>query len=153
MLRALRDMWRDLVEAVPGVAAGSWKHPVAGSVRDPRIRLIRRTAEIRDAALALRCYVRPSVTVLARDQLSGRGLTGTAFVAAAEACWLELAIHAARAGASAAGPAHVLPGGETLPEEVRWLRQVAAARRSDHVRAVTAQLMDESLTYQEGSPR
>jgi hypothetical protein len=152
-LRALRGLWRDLIHVVPRVTAGTWKHPVAGSVRDPRIRLIRRTAEIRDAALALRCYVSPAAVDTARDQLSRRGLAGTALSAATEACWLELAIHAAHACTPATETAHVMPGGQTLPEEVRWLRQIAAARRSAHVRAVTAQLVRASLTYQEGSPR
>jgi hypothetical protein len=149
-LRSLHGLWRDLVTAVPDVAAGSWKHPVAGSVRDPRIRLIRRTAEIRDAALALRCHVSPALIADARSQLAECGLSGTALDAAAEACWLELAVRAALAEVPATEAAHVLPGGSTLPEEVRWLRQVAAASRSAHVRAVTARLTGELITYQEG---
>jgi hypothetical protein len=149
-LRALRNLWQDLVDAVPVVAAAQWERGGAGSVRDPRIRLIRRTAEIRDAALALRCYVPPDTAAESRRRLSALGLTGIALDAAAEACWLELAIRAARAGAPAEGPAHVLPGGATLREEVRWLRQVAAAVHSDPVRAVAAELADAPLTHNPG---
>jgi len=152
-LHALRPLWRDLAETVPGISAGSWKHAVAGSVREPRIRLIRRTVEIRDAALALRCYVTPAVISTARDQLAECGLSGAALDAATEACWLVLAIHAARTTQPASEAAHVLPGAETLNEEARWLRQVAAARRSAHVRTVTARLTGGALTHQEGSPR
>jgi hypothetical protein len=139
-LRALRDLRHDLVRAVPSVAADRLNRGVTGSIRDPRIRLIRRTAEIRDAALALRCYVPADTAAESRRRLSGLGLRGTALDAAAEACWLNLATRAARAGAPAKEPAHVLPGGVTLQEEVRWLRQVAAAVRSGHVQAVAAEL-------------
>ncbi len=152
-LRSLQGLWRDLGGAVPGVAAGHWKRGIVGSVLAPRIRLIRRTAEIRDAALALRCYVPADTAAESRRRLSARGLTGTALDAAAEACWLELAIRAARAGAPAAESAHVLPGGVTLQEEVRWLRQVAAAVHSGHVRAVAAELSEAPLTHRGGDLR
>jgi hypothetical protein len=144
-LRALRDMRRELASAVPGVAAGRWRRGGAGSVRDPRIRLIHRTAEIRDAALALRCYVSPGTVTDARRRLSARGLAEPALVAATEACWLQLAIRAARAGAPTAEPAHVLPGGATLREEVLWLRQVAAAVHSGKVQAVAAEIAEAPL--------
>jgi len=152
-LRALHGMWRDLVTAVPGVTAGSWRHLVTGSVGAPRILLIRRTAEIRDAALALRCYVPSGLVADARDRLSEHGLSGVSLDAATEACWLKLAIRARLAGAPADKPTHVLPGGETLTEEVRWLRQVAAASRSKPVRAVLPQVADGPLTYPEGTLR
>ena len=119
------------------------RRPRALIRKDPkrilRIRLICRAAEIRDAALALRSYVPPGIVAQSRRMLAAADLTGTALDAAAEACWLELAIRAARAGAPAREPAHVLPGGSTLREEVRWLRRVAAAMRSSPVQAVTAQ--------------
>lgn len=139
-LCALRGLWHALIAAVPGVAVGRWRRGDVGSVRDPRIGLIRRTAEIRDAALALRCYVPADGAAEIRRQLSARGLVGTALDAAAEACWLQLAMRATQAGEPAEHSAHVLPGGATLREEVRWLRQVAAAVHSSHVRAVTAEL-------------
>ena len=146
-MRALRGLWCDLVGAVPGVAAGHLKRGAAGPVSDPRIRLIRRIAEIRDAALALRCYVPADTAEESRRRLSARGLTGTAVETAAEACWLELAIRAARTGAPAAELAHALPGGVTLKEEVQWLRQVAAAIHSHHVRVVAAELSGEPRTH------
>ena len=152
-LRALRGLRRGLAVAVPGAAADHWERGAAGSVRDPRIRLIRRTAEIRDAALALRRHVPAGTAAESRRRLSARGLTGTALDAAAEACWLELAIRAARAGAPAAESAHVLPGGATLQEEVRWLRQVAAAVHSRHVQAVAAELSEAPLAHPGGDFR
>jgi hypothetical protein len=152
-LRALHGLWRDLVTAVPGVTAGSWRHMVTGSVGAPRILLIRRTAEIRDAALALRCYVPSGLVADVRDGLSEHGLSGVSLDAATEVCWLKLAIRARLAGAPADKAAHVLPGGETLTEEVRWLRQVAAASRSKPVQAVTAQVAEGSITYPEGTIR
>jgi hypothetical protein len=152
-LRALRGLWRDLAAAVPEVTAGSWRNVVSGSAGAPRILLIRRTAEIRDAALALRCYVQPGQVADARRRLSGEGLSGTALDAAAEACWLNLAIAAVTAGGPADKPAHVLPGGQTLSDEVRWLRQVAAARQAGPVQRVTAQAADGSPTHPEGTPR
>jgi hypothetical protein len=151
-LGALRDMWLELVAAVPGVAAGPWQHGIAGAVRDPRIRLIRRTAEIRDAALALRCYVPPGTVSKSRRLLCARGLMGTALDAAAEACWLELAVRAARAGAPATESAHVLPGGSTLHEEVRWLRRLAAAVSSPPVQAVTVELAEQPLSPPGSNP-
>lgn len=47
----------------------------------------------------------------------------------------------------------MLPGGRTLTEETRWLRQVAAAYRSEPVQAVTAQVADSALTRPEGTLR
>ena len=150
-LRALGPLWRALVGTVPSVSAGTWKRGPVGTLRDPRIRLIRRTAEIRDAALALRCYVRPDPSPPSACGCQAAACR-TELVAATEACWLTLAVRAARAGAAASESPHVLPGGSTLPEEVRWLRLVAAAFRSTHVRAVTAELTGEPLTHPEGSP-
>jgi hypothetical protein len=43
-------------------------------------------------------------------------------------------------GTPAAELAHVLPGGVTLQEEAQWLRQVATAVHSHHVRVVAAEL-------------
>ena len=144
-LRALRAMWLELATAVPGVAASLSKRWTADPARDSRIRLIRRTAEIRDAALALRSYVPPSTAAQARRQLTAQGLAETAFDAAGEACWLELAVRAARAGMPGGKPAHMLPGGSTLQEEVRWLRRVAVAMRSARVQAVAAELAEQQL--------
>jgi hypothetical protein len=146
-LRSLRSLWRDLVTAVPDITAGELNYSAGGPARSPHIRLIRRAAEIRDAALALRCVVSPALVAEARQRLIVLGLEGIELDAAAEACWFGLAVRAVGAdgggaGRPAAGAAHVLPGGETLAEEVRWLRRIARASRTECVRAVTAQLAD-----------
>jgi hypothetical protein len=49
-LRALRDIWQALVTAVPDITAEPWEQSLSAAVRYPHVRLIRRTAEIRDAA-------------------------------------------------------------------------------------------------------
>jgi hypothetical protein len=103
--------------------------------------------------LALRSYIPADTAAESRRRLSARGLTGTAPDAAAEACLLELAVRAERAGAPAAETAHVLPGGGTLKEEVRWLRQVGAAVRSGHVRTVAAELSQAPITHPAGGLR
>jgi hypothetical protein len=141
-LRALRPLWRDLTAATPEVAAG----PITGSGRAPRLRsphmrLIRRVAEIRDSSLQLSDNVPGAVTSTARTILAGHGLEGSALDAAAEACWLRLAAQAAADQAEPpAGPSHILPGGASLDEETRWLRQVAAAYGTPAVRETAAQL-------------
>jgi hypothetical protein len=135
-LHALRDIWEELTDAIPAVSAGPVRPGPAAAVRSARIRLIRRTAEIRDAALALRCYVPPGAVAEARRRLASLELSGAALDAAAEACWLKLAIRAMTAGAPASEPSHRLPGGDTLRDEVRWLRQVSAAIRLPQAAAV-----------------
>jgi hypothetical protein len=135
-LHALRGIWKELTDAIPAVSAGPVRRGPAAAVRSARIRLIRRTAEIRDAALALRCYVPPGTVDEARRRLASLGLSGPALDAAAEACWLLLAIRAMTAGAPASEPSHRLPGGDTLRDEVRWLRKVSAAIRLPQAAAV-----------------
>lgn len=139
-LRALRRLRLELATARSGVAASPWNRGIAGPVFDPRIRLIRCIADIRDAALALRGYVPVGTVMRSRRLLAACGLTGRALDAAVEACWLRLAARAVLAGMPATEPVHVFPGGSTLHEEVRWLRQVAAAMRSTRLQAVTASL-------------
>ena len=139
-LEALHRMRNELVAAVPGAAAGTWADAIAGPAGDPRIRLIRRTAEIRDAALALRGYVPPGTIAEARRLLAARTPAGEALDAATEACWLALAVRAVQAGAPARNPAHILPGRPTLREEARWLAEVAAAMHSPPVQIAAAQL-------------
>jgi hypothetical protein len=139
-LRALQGLRVELATAWPGAAADPGKHGIAGPVCDPRIRLIRRIADIRDAALALRNYVPVGTVMRSRRLLAARGLTGKALDATVEACWLRLAARASLAGMPASEAAHVFPGGSTLQEEVSWLRQVAAVMRSTHLQAVIAEL-------------
>ena len=124
-LRALRGLRLELAAAWPGAVARPWKRGIAGPVRDPRIRLIRRIAEIRDAALILRSYVPVGTVMRGRRLLAASGLTGKTLDAAAEACWLQLAARAALAGRPASRSVHVFPGASTLHEEAGWLRQGA----------------------------
>lgn len=144
-LRALHGLWRALIEVAPEVAAGPWQHGLWGAVRYPHVRLIRRTAEIRDAALVLRCYVPQATVTEARRMLARRGLAGSRLDAATEACWLGLAVEAVRAGTHPAAAPHVLPGWSTLPEEVRWLRLVAVAARSEDTQAVSTELAGQPV--------
>ncbi len=142
-LRALRPLRDSLVTAAPEIAAGPW--PPGGThvraLREPHLRLIWRTAEIRDSSLVLRRYAGDDAVDRAHVLLAARGLGGQRLEAAAEACWLELAMHAKRDGEQAAHPSlHALPGGSDLAGEVAWLRLVASARRSAAVRAVCAEL-------------
>jgi Family of unknown function (DUF6545) len=139
-LEALHGMRNELVAAVPGAAAGSWADAIAGPAGDPRIRLIRRTAEIRDAALALRGYVPPDTVAEARRVLAAYRLSGEALDTATEACWLGLAVRAVQAGAPARNLAHLLPGRSTLREDACWLAEVAAAMYSLPVQTAAAQL-------------
>lgn len=140
LLEALHGMRNKLVAAVPGAAADSWADEIAGPAGDPRIRLIRRTAEIRDAALALRGYVPPVTVAEARRLLAAQGPVGEALDTATEACWLGLAVRAVQAGAPARNPAHLLPGRSTVHEEACWLAEVAAAMHSPPVQIAAAQL-------------
>jgi hypothetical protein len=140
LLRGLRSA---LISAVPGVTAKAWGTGLSVPFSYPRLRLIRRVTEIRDAVLALRCRVAPETVTAARTLLEGRGLKGFALDAAAEACWLRLAIRAAQSGAPAQTSPHTLTGGDSLREEVRWLRSVSDATRTDHVTAVTLELSEQ----------
>jgi hypothetical protein len=142
-LRGMRDA---LISAVPGVAAKPWGKGLSVPFSYPRLRLIRRVTEIRDAALALRCRVAPDAVAAARALLSERGLTGSALDTATEACWLRLAIRAVQTGASALTSPHILAGGDNLRQEVRWLRSVSDAARTDDVTAVTLELTEQGTT-------
>jgi hypothetical protein len=139
-LKALHGIRNVLVAAVPGAAAGSWADAIAGRAGDPRIRLIRRIAEIRDVALALRGYVPPGTVAEARRLLAAQRLAGEALDTATEACWLGLAVRAVQAGAPARNPPHLLPGRSTLRGEACWLGEVAATMHSPPVQIAVAQL-------------
>lgn len=143
----LRNLWQALVLAVPDVALGAVRGGLAEIVGNPRVRLIRRVCECRDAALALGGYVPPSDVDAARGKLSASGMTGSRLDSAAEACWLKMAMRAAASGRNAEHPVHVFPGSDTLQDEVRWLRQVANAMGSDTVRMIIAELTGETNAH------
>lgn len=145
-LHALSEMRAILVNAVPGISAGPLPAGPAGPLGHPHLYLARRVSEIRDAALALRSRVAPEAINAARTRLAARGLEGPALDAAAEACWLRLAIRAAWAGAPPVTSAHVLAGGDSLREEARWLRAVSVAAWTDDVTAVTREVAGEAAS-------
>ena len=142
-LRALGPLWRDLTAVTPGVAAGPVPsaHAIAPGLRDARIRLIRRIAEIRDSSLQLSDAIPGQAVTAAKDLLAMAGMTGTGLDAATEACWLRMAVGAARTGRPPA-PAdrHVMPGGTSLAEESAWLQAIAAAYATPAVRSAAARL-------------
>jgi hypothetical protein len=149
---SLRHMRDALISAVPGVAAKPWDQGLSVPFSYPRLRLIRRVTEIRDAALALRCRVAPDAVAAARALLAERGLTGSALDTATEACWLRLAVRAVRAGAPVLTSPHTLAGGDNLRQEVHWLRSVSVAARTDNVMAVALELAERDTTARGGDP-
>lgn len=137
-LLALRPLWSELSTAVPGVVLGTpptLLDDLTG-VRYLSIRLLRRTIEIRDAALLLRQYVSCEDWREIRSNLSASGLRGDDFEAAAQAVWIGLGLRARERGAAPEGGSADLPahGAAELADEARWLRRVAAARKSAAVR-------------------
>ncbi|MDH6138436.1 hypothetical protein P3T35_000413 [Kitasatospora sp. GP30] len=143
-LLALRPLWSELTTAAPGVVLGTpptLLHDLAG-VRYLSIRLLRRTIEIRDASLLLRGHISCKEWQEIRSSLSAAGLRDDDFEAAAQAVWIGLGLQARGRGAAPhEGPANLPPhGAAELTDEARWLRRVAAARRSTAVRDSLAAL-------------
>jgi hypothetical protein len=144
-LRTLRPLWAGVTAAAPHVILGPppRRRDDLRIGQDLRVALLRRTAEIRDAALLLRGYVTLADHAAARQALSGTGLTGAALDAATEAAWLHAAARAKKAGAPAAdgqGGTYQFTGGTDLSGEVRWLTMIAAAWQQPAVLAVAGEL-------------
>lgn len=139
-LQALRPLWADLTAIAPHVVLGASPSRRADltTTRTLRIRLLRRTIEIRDAALLLRGYVSLTDAERIRSELAEAGLAGERLSAAAEAAWLRAGIHAKIRGSPARGPAGQQPVHDAgdFASEIRWLSQIAAAYRSAPVIAV-----------------
>ncbi|WP_034089129.1 MAB_1171c family putative transporter [Streptacidiphilus albus] len=147
-LLALRPLWSELTTSAPGVVLGTpptLLHDLGGT-RYLSIRLLRRTIEIRDAALLLRGHVSCQDWQEIRSRLAAAGLRDDDFEAAAQAVWIGLGLQARKRGATPhEGPAHLPPhGAAELTDEARWLRRVAAARKSPVVRDALAALGNQA---------
>ncbi|MEV6986479.1 DUF6545 domain-containing protein [Sphaerisporangium sp. NPDC051017] len=142
-LNALRPLWKQLTDAAPHVVLGTppSRRTDLTSFADLRIRLLRRTIEIRDAWLALRGYVTDEDHRWIRDELLSHGLAGEQLDAAIEAAWLTCAVDARHHGRPYVPPAsRPARGGSDLRDEVRWLRLIDHARRSKAVATAAATL-------------
>ncbi|MFG1878040.1 DUF6545 domain-containing protein [Sphaerisporangium sp. NPDC049003] len=150
-LNALRPLWEQLTGAAPHVILGTppSRFTDLTSFADLRVRLLRRTIEIRDAQLALRGYVTDENYRRLRDQLINQGVTGEQFDAALEAAWLTAAVTARHRGGPfapvAPRPVH---GGSDVHSEARWLRRVDAARRSKTVTTALSKLNEHKAARQ-----
>lgn len=134
-LRRLRPLWCALTSAAPAVKAEPFHGLAARTVRYGHVRLIRRVVEIRDAARHLAPYVPEQQIAAARARLAAAGVADGDLDAAAEACWLRMAVSAASSdGSPVPGTWHVLPGGRTLGEETTWQLRLADAWSSDVVK-------------------
>jgi hypothetical protein len=140
--RALRPLWRKLIEAFPHVQF----------VDEPRIslstltrtergeyRLYRRTLEIRDAQLALRPYMPPEAPGWAHEAAQCQQLNPPAANVLLEAVELATALDAHNAGqrhrpepADTVTTRHA-PSAPNLLAEARWLIRVSTAMRRDLV--------------------
>lgn len=144
-LNALRPLWLELTSGAPQIVLGdppSRRTDLTG-IADVRLRLLRRTVEIRDALLLLRGYVPDGDLDWARTALADQGLTGEHLEAAVEAVWLRTAITARDSGLprQKTSTKHTT-GGHDLSSEVRWLRLIASAGRTEQVLAVAADLTE-----------
>jgi len=124
----LYPLWSALIAVTPGLALerpGSriWDRL---RVRDMDMRLYRRVIEIRDGRLELRELFAPSVAVASQSLVPDRGLHGRAADAFVEAKVLEAALLAAATGQAIDDPwVGARPEGESITDEVDWLREVA----------------------------
>lgn len=133
-LLLLYPLWFELTEAAPTVRLDAPRSRVADAV-DPRHtheRLYRRTIEIRDAALVLSDHASTALRAEAHAHATAHGLVGAEAAVTAEACWLRRA-QAARLRGDPPSGEHRPPasGGRDLTSEIRALRQLASAYRSE----------------------
>lgn len=148
-LLRLRALWAEVTEAVPHVRLfdrRSLREEFA-AVRVHGLHLVRAYAETRDGARHLHTYLTAWHLEHIRTYLAEAGLTGEDLHAHLEACLIAAGLHAQRSGIpSGLSPVSLAPpaGPETgeigLEHEIRHLRKVAAARRSQLVRRYERQL-------------
>ena len=140
-LHALRPLWEDLTSQVPSIVLGTPPTKAADwiALRGVRQRLLRRTIEIRDAALMLRGLVDHAEQEDVRARLISRGLTSSQLEAGCEAAWIRSAVAAKREQRPNATRSAVLrPHSSTaLEDEVGWLLLVADFYRDPDTRPAT----------------
>jgi hypothetical protein len=133
-LHRLRPLWKDLTGQAPTIVLGTPPTRAQDwlAFRGVRQRLLRRTIEIRDAALLLRGLVDHAEQEAIRKQLVGCGLYGERLEAGCEAAWIRSAVAAKKQQRTiAAHSAELRPHGSTaLEDEVRWLLLVASFYRA-----------------------
>lgn len=139
----LRSLWSEVARAVPSIELldpPTLREDLTGP--QAGLRVVRRVAEIRDAASQLREHVPASHWHAIQQRLDAAGMTGLKRDAAAEACWIATAIRLKTYGIPNPDPAR-LPaphGGFTLEQDLKWLRAVARARRTRLVADIDAHL-------------
>lgn len=153
-LQALRPLWAELTASAPQVVLGTppSRRDDLTATRAVRVRLLRRTVEIRDAALLLRGYLSDSDTERIRAELAARGLAGEELSVAAEAAWLRASLHtkARHLPAHPISSPDPLYDSEDFPGEVRWLRRIAGAYHGPAVMAAAEQITASRLA---GEPK
>lgn len=137
----IRPLWQAMHAAVPAIALS----PVARQQGGVEFALYRHVIEIRDAQLALRGHIHPSVPAWAMDAARRAGTDPSRREATIEAATIAAAVLAHHAGVSyRAGdlvPHRVDP---SLAAETRWLAQVSRAfARSRAVASVRTRMAAE----------
>lgn len=128
--RRLHPLWHDLITEFPDLELDPSLRRLPIVIRDIDYALTRRTAEIRDARLALMPYVDRSIAAEVNRRADATGLAASDRQAVVEAAQFAAAIRAHRSGRPAAQPQppdefHRPTGGQR--EEIAWLVQIAAA--------------------------
>jgi hypothetical protein len=127
--RQLGPLWNGLRQVEPGIALDPPSVPDAFVVRNLRLRLYRRTIEIRDGLLALNPYRDPVVAAEARDRGVRDGLSGSELEAAVEAAVVIAALRARAEGLPPSTPDTGVSGGCDLDSDITFLCHVARAYR------------------------
>lgn len=152
--RRLEPLWRALYEATPEIALMMPPTGAVGTlaVADLDLRLYRRVIEILDGRLALRPYLRRSVSLAAEGLGRAEGLEGEQLQAVVEASCLAAAIRDKAEGRSAGEDVAVLDGGERdRDREAAWLELVAYPyAHSAVVRRVVAERQHLPARHRDG---
>jgi hypothetical protein len=139
-LLLLRPLWTELTLAAPQVLF--FERPTLSEdiaqVHLLGLRLVRRAMEIRDASLHLRTYVTDEQRQQIRARLDERQLAGEHMTATTEACLIGVGLRSKAQGTQPGqtGGGDSIHGGRDITSDIRWLRKVAAARRSALVRTI-----------------
>jgi Family of unknown function (DUF6545) len=143
----LRPLWLEVTQAIPDVLLfppPTLREDLTG-VRLLGLRLVRASVEIRDAARQLNMYLSSEQTQHVRERLAAAGLSGDDLKTFVEACLIGAGLRAKKLGLPLRESQISLEptdAGIAFDEELswtddlRWLRKVAAARRSTLVRRI-----------------